>query len=99
LENGNITTYAFYDLSEETRRNDYDIQKIAIYLITMKSSLLSEYKDYRDVFSSAEYIERAENPQIAHTINLIEDIITHYRLIYHFSEKELRVLREYLKKN
>jgi hypothetical protein len=39
-----------------------------------------------------------ENPQITHTINLIEDIIIFYKLIYYLSEKELRVLREYLEK-
>jgi hypothetical protein len=65
----------------------------------MKSSLSSEYEDYGDIFSSAEYIEIAENSQIAYIINLIEDIITFYELIYYFFEKRLRVLREYLEKN
>jgi hypothetical protein len=65
----------------------------------VKSLLPPEYKDYRDIFSPAEYIKITENSQIAHTINLIKDIITFYKLIYHFSEKELRVLREYLKES
>jgi hypothetical protein len=65
----------------------------------MKPSLPPEYKDYRDIFSSAEYIKIAENPQTAYTINLIEGVIVSYKLIYHFSEKELRVLREYFEKN
>jgi hypothetical protein len=43
-------------------------------------------------------MEIAENSQIAYTINLIEDIIAFYKLIYYFSEKELRVLREYFGK-
>jgi hypothetical protein len=46
-----------------------------------------------------EYMKITENPQIAYTINLEKDIIIFYKLIYHLSEKELRVLHEYLKKN
>jgi hypothetical protein len=65
----------------------------------VKFSFSSEYKNYRDIFFSAEYIKIAENPQIAHAINLEENIITFYELIYHLSEKELRVLREYFEKS
>jgi hypothetical protein len=65
----------------------------------VKFSLPPEYKNYGNIFSFAEYIEIAENPQTAHTIDLEEDIITFYKLIYYLSEKELRVLREYLKEN
>jgi hypothetical protein len=61
----------------------------------VKFSLPPKYKDYGDIFFSVEYIEIAENPQIAHTINLEENIIIFYKLIYYFSEKKLRVLREY----
>jgi hypothetical protein len=32
-------------------------------------------------------------------INLVEDIIIFYKLIYYLSEKELRVLHEYLEEN
>jgi hypothetical protein len=65
----------------------------------MKSSLSPKYKDYKNIFSFIKYIEITENPQTAYTINLEEDIIAFYKLIYYFSEKELRVLREYLKEN
>jgi hypothetical protein len=65
----------------------------------VKSSLPSEYKNYGDIFSPAEYMEIAENPQTAYTINLKKNAITSYKLIYYFSEKKLRVLREYLEKN
>jgi hypothetical protein len=65
----------------------------------MKPLLPPEYKDYENIFSSAEYMKIAENPQTAHAINLEEDIITLYKLIYPLSEKKLRVLREYLKKS
>jgi hypothetical protein len=65
----------------------------------VKLSFPPKYKNYRDIFSPAEYIKIAENPQIAHTINLIEDIIMFCKLIYYFSEKKLRVLREYLKES
>jgi hypothetical protein len=50
-------------------------------------------------FFPAEYMEIAENTQITHTIDLTENIIAFYKLIYYFSEKELRVLREYLEEN
>jgi hypothetical protein len=65
----------------------------------VKSSLPSEYEDYGNIFSFIEYIEIAENPQTAYAINLEEDIIAFYKLIYYLSEKELRVLREYLKES
>jgi hypothetical protein len=65
----------------------------------VKPSLPPEYKDYRNIFSPTEYMEITENPQTAHTINLEEDIIAFYKLIYYFFEKELRVLREYLKES
>jgi hypothetical protein len=65
----------------------------------VKFSLLSEYENYKDIFFPAEYIKITENSQTAYTINLEEDIIIFYKLIYYFSEKELRVLREYFKEN
>jgi hypothetical protein len=65
----------------------------------VKFLLPPEYKNYRNVFSSAEYIKIAENPQIAYAINLKKDIIALYKSIYYFSEKKLRILREYLKEN
>jgi hypothetical protein len=99
LEDGNIIIYIFYDLSEKSRRDDYDIYKIAIYLITVKFSLPPEYKNYRNVFSPIKCMEIAENPQTAYIINLKENIIALYKLIYYFSEKKLRVLREYLKES
>jgi hypothetical protein len=52
----------FYGSPEKSRRDDYDVQKIAIYLIIMKSSLSPEYEDYGNIFFSAEYIKIAENP-------------------------------------
>jgi hypothetical protein len=99
LKDRNITIYIFYDLFKENRRDDYDIYKITIYSIIMKFSLSPEYEDYRDIFFFTKYIKIAENSQIAYTIDLEEDIITFYKLIYYFSEKELRVPREYLKKS
>jgi hypothetical protein len=65
----------------------------------MKSSLPPEYEDYKDIFYPTKYIEIAENPQTAYTINLEENTTALYKLIYYFSEKKLRVLREYHKKN
>jgi hypothetical protein len=99
FEDENITVYIFYDLSKESRRDDCDVQEIAIYLTIIKFSLPSEYEDYRNIFSSAEYIEIVKNSQTTYTINLTEDTIAFYKSIYHFFEKELRVLREYLKES
>jgi hypothetical protein len=65
----------------------------------MKSSLPPEYKNYRDIFSPAKHIKIAENPQTAHAINLEKDTTAPYKSIYYFSEKKLRVLREYLEEN
>jgi hypothetical protein len=65
----------------------------------VKPLLSPKYKDYEDIFSSAEYMEIAENPQTAYTIDLEENAITFYKSIYYFSEKKLRVLREYLKES
>jgi hypothetical protein len=65
----------------------------------VKSLFPPKYKDYGDIFIPAEYIKIAENSQIAYAINLIEDIIAFYKLIYYFFEKKLRVLREYLEEN
>jgi hypothetical protein len=99
FEDENITIYIFYDSSKESRRDDCDIQKIAIYSTTIKSLLSLKYKNYKNIFSFTEYMEIAENPQITYTINLTEDATALYKLIYHLSEKELRVLREYLEKS
>jgi hypothetical protein len=99
LKNRNITIYIFYDLFKESKRDDYDIHKITIYLIIVKFLFSPEYEDYENIFFSMEYIKIAENSQTAYTINLEEDIIIFYKLMYYFSEKEFRVLREYLKKN
>jgi hypothetical protein len=70
LKNKNTTIYIFYGSFKKSRRDDYDIQKITIYLTTVKFSLPPKYKDYRDIFFSTEYIKIAENSQTAHTINL-----------------------------
>jgi hypothetical protein len=65
----------------------------------VKPSLLPEYENYENIFFPAEYIEIAENPQTAHTINLEKDIIAPYKSIYYLSEKKLRVLHKYLKES
>jgi hypothetical protein len=65
----------------------------------MKFSFPSEYEDYRNIFFSVKNIEITENPQTAYAINLKEDVIAFYKLIYHFFEKNLRVLREYFEEN
>jgi hypothetical protein len=65
----------------------------------MKFSFPPKYENYKNVFFSTKYIKIAENPQIAYTIDLVEDITAFYKLIYYFSEKKLRVLREYFEEN
>jgi hypothetical protein len=98
LKDGNTTVYVFYDLSEENKRNNCDTYKTTIYLITVKLLFPPKYKDYENIFFFMKYMKIAENSQIAYTIDLEEDIITFYKLIYYLSKKKLRVLREYLEK-
>jgi hypothetical protein len=62
LKDMNTTIYIFYDLFKESKQDDCDIQKIAIYLIIVKLSFPPEYKNYGNIFSSKEYMEIAENP-------------------------------------
>jgi hypothetical protein len=62
LEDKNITINIFYDLSEESRRDDCDIYKITIYLIIMKFSFFPKYENPRDIFFFIKYIKIAENP-------------------------------------
>jgi hypothetical protein len=91
--------YTFYNSSKGSRRDDCDIQEITIYSIAVKSSLPPEYKNYGNIFFPAEYMEIAENPQTAYTINLEENTTIFYKSIYYLSEKKLRILREYLKES
>jgi Reverse transcriptase (RNA-dependent DNA polymerase) len=53
-----------------------------------------EYKEYQDIFSKEKANELPPQGQLEHTIELTEDLP--HRPIYNLSEKELKVLHEYI---
>jgi hypothetical protein len=76
------------------------IQKIAIYTaITSESTLPSKYSEYTDVFSENKINSIPPVTRTDHVINFEKNSIISYKSIYHFSEKELIVLRQYLTEN
>jgi hypothetical protein len=93
--------YIFYkapiELEKPKQRPVCDKQEIAIYLAGIESTLPSKYKTYEDVFSKKEYKTVPEGTGVTHAINLKKEIKPSYNLIYILSERELRILRDYLK--
>jgi hypothetical protein len=61
-------------------------------------TLLSKYKKYENVFSKKEYKTVPEKIGVTHTIDLKEKTKPPYKPIYALSERELRILRDYLTK-
>jgi hypothetical protein len=58
--------------------------------------LLFKYKEYEDVFSKEECEIIQNIAGITHAINLKEGARPPYKPIYALSERELRILRDYL---
>ena len=56
----------------------------------------SKYEDFEDVFSKKEYETIPESTRITYIINLEKDTKSSFKLIYSLSERELRILRDYL---
>ena len=56
--------------------------------------LLAEYEDYRDIFSEDKANELPLYSWLEHAIELTNELP--YRLIYSLSEKELKILCEYI---
>jgi hypothetical protein len=75
-----------------------------LQFITIKldkdSSLLPEaYADYTDVFNLDKAVKLQTQTHITYIINLEDRAKASYGPIYHFSELELRILRDYLAEN
>ncbi len=61
-------------------------------------SILTEYENFEDIFFKKEYKTVLESTRVTYIINLEKDIKSLFKLIYSFSERELRILRDYLTK-
>ncbi len=90
--------YIFYGHPAEVPRRLCDKNDIIIYSIGIELILFSEYEDFEDVFSKKEYETILESTRVTYIINLEEDIKSLFKLIYSFSERELRILRDYFTK-
>ncbi len=88
--------YIFYDYSAKIPRKLYNKNDITIYSIKTELILSLEYEDFENIFFKKEYKTVSENTRVTYTINLKEDIKSLFRLIYSLSERELRILRDYL---
>jgi hypothetical protein len=95
--------YAFYGLSSEPEddfaerlRLPCDDQGIALYTIGTEIELLLKYQDFEDVFSKEECETVPKGAEITHAIDLEEGAKFPYGPIYALSERELRILRNYL---
>jgi hypothetical protein len=58
--------------------------------------LLFKYREYEDVFSKKEYKIIPEETGVTYAIDLEKRVKSFYKPIYALSERELRILRDYL---
>jgi hypothetical protein len=95
-----IMVYAFYggliDLEQPEQQFLYDLYEIAIHLVKTELTLLSKYREYEDVFSKKRCEIVQDIAGVTHAIDLKEGTRPLYRPIYALSERELRILRDYL---
>ncbi len=91
-----ITIYAFYGHPAEIPRRLCDENDITIHSIGIELTLPSKYEDFEDIFSKKECETIPESTRVTYTINLKKDTESLFRLIYSLSERELRILRDYL---
>src|SRR6266498_4737633 len=87
--------YVFYGYSAEVPRRSCDENDIIIYFIKIELILFLEYEDFEDVFFKKECETVSENTRVTYIINLEEGTESLFKLIYLFSERELRILRDY----
>src|SRR6266498_5834642 len=59
-------------------------------------SILTEYENFEDIFFKKECETVPESTRVTYIINLEKDIKSLFRPIYSLSERELRILRDYL---
>jgi len=88
--------YVFYDYSAEVPRRLCDKNNITIYSIKIELILFLEYEDLEDIFSKKECETVLESTRVTYIINLEKGIVFLFKLIYSLSERELRILRDYV---
>ena len=88
--------YAFYNYPAEVPRRLYDKNNITIYFIKTELILSSKYEDFEDIFSKKKYETIPESTRVTYIINLEKNTKSLFKLIYSLSERELRILRNYL---
>ena len=72
-------------------------QPLALFAVTTEEIILPEFiKDYEDVFSETEAGVLAPNAEHDHAIDIEPTRRPPYKPIYNLSEKELKILKEYL---
>ncbi len=91
-----ITVYAFYGYPAEVPRRSCDENDITIYSIRIELILPLEYENFEDIFSKKKCETVLESTRVTYIIDLEEGIEFLFRLIYSLSERELRILRDYL---
>ena len=90
------TVYVFYGHPAEVPRRSYDENDITIYSVGTELTLPSEYEDFEDVFSKKECETVPGSTRVTHIIDLEEGTEPPFGPIYSLSERELRILRDYL---
>jgi hypothetical protein len=64
--------------------------------VRIELTLLFKYKKYENIFSKEEYEIVSEKISVTHAIDLEEKVKPPHKSIYALSERELRILRDYL---
>ena len=88
--------YVFYGYPAEVPRRPCDENDITIHSIKIKLILSLEYEDFEDIFFKKKYETVPGSTRVTYIINLKEGTKSLFRLIYSLSERELRILRDYL---
>ncbi len=79
----------------EVPRRSYDKNNNIIYSIKIELILFLEYENFEDIFSKKECETVPESTRVTYIINLKKGTEPLFRLIYSFSKRELRILRDY----
>ena len=95
---GETIVYAFYYKPLNTPC-DGKANKIRIYIIKVEYTVPEAFKKCEEVFSQEGLYAVPEGTRVSHAIDLLPGKELPYGPIYHLSELELRVLREYLTEN
>jgi hypothetical protein len=62
-------------------------------------TLFLEFQNFADIFSEKSAVFFSINISVTYTIKLIKEIEIPYNSFYLLSEKELKILKKFLKKN